>query len=200
MLVPSSVLTDSERNALLDRSRLNAASSTVNRIEREIASIASNPSLSSEHKAEQLRSAVSGLDSATRDYLHTVADVGTNTVVDNEPLVNDANTVEESSITTPYYTRPLPDQAPIAPADESLAGRETLIYQEPQTIQPPRHHHNTEPTSPTSSSLPSYLQEPTKLVENPPTNKYYFANFKNKFYRTRSGRQTNLTKRLIDEI
>uniref|UniRef100_A0A914XFX4 Transmembrane protein n=1 Tax=Plectus sambesii TaxID=2011161 RepID=A0A914XFX4_9BILA len=132
VLVPSSILADSERNALLDQSRLNAASSTVNRIERQIASIASDPTLSSEHKAKQLRSAVSGLDSATRDYLHTVADVNNpNTVVSDEPVVNDANVEEESSITAPYYTRPVPDQAPIAPVDESLAGRETLTFQQP---------------------------------------------------------------------
>uniref|UniRef100_A0A914UW55 Uncharacterized protein n=1 Tax=Plectus sambesii TaxID=2011161 RepID=A0A914UW55_9BILA len=132
VLVPSSVLTDSERNALLDRSRLNAASSTVNRIEREIASIASNPTLSSENKAEQLKSAVSGLDSATRDYLHTVADANVNAA--DEPMMTNVEG-EESSITAPYYTRPLPEQAPIAPADQSLAGRETLMFRQPVTLQ-----------------------------------------------------------------
>uniref|UniRef100_A0A914WSP4 Uncharacterized protein n=1 Tax=Plectus sambesii TaxID=2011161 RepID=A0A914WSP4_9BILA len=172
VLVPSSILTDSERNALLDRSRLNAASSTVSRIERQIASIASNPTLSSEHKAEQLKSAVSGLDSATRDYLHTVADANVN--VADEPMMTNVEEEESSSITEPYYTRPLPDQAPIAPAEESLAGRETLIFQQPVAI----------PTM-------TYRREPVK-------NPNYFANFKNKF--TRSGRRTNLRKRLIDEI
>uniref|UniRef100_A0A914WM15 G domain-containing protein n=1 Tax=Plectus sambesii TaxID=2011161 RepID=A0A914WM15_9BILA len=209
VLVPSSILTDSERNALLDRSRLNAASSTVNRIERQIASIASNPTLSSEHKAEQLKTAVSGLDSATRDYLHTVADVNTtatNTVVRDEPMVNDANVEEESSsITAPYYTRPPPDQAPIAPIDESLAGRETLTLQQQQPSLMATMQSTREPAASTTPTLPSYRPESASATVNDPcenqstNNKHYFANFKNKFYRTRSGRRTSRTKRLIDE-
>uniref|UniRef100_A0A914UH68 Uncharacterized protein n=1 Tax=Plectus sambesii TaxID=2011161 RepID=A0A914UH68_9BILA len=83
---------------------------------------------------------------------------------------------ESSSITALYYTRPLANQAPIAPADESLAGRETLMFQQPVAI----------PTT-------AYRREPA-VVASP----NYFANFKNKF--TRSGRRINLTKRLIDEI
>lgn len=180
VLVPSSVLTDSERNALLHRSHQNAASSTVQRLERQIAAIASDPNLSSEVKTAQLKSAVSSLDSATRDYLHSVADV---------EKFDDAT---PDSITLPYYTPPPPDQLPVAPEGESLAGRETLLSA-------------SVPTAVDQSIPAPTLQEPVAESTTLETTgnrgeRRYFTNFQNKLYRTRKGREIQRTNRLIDEI
>lgn len=187
VLIPSAVLTDSERNTLFDKSRLNAASSTVHRLERQIASIASDPNLSVEHKAAQLKSTVSGLDSATRDYLHRVGDVSSTNVDDGNEDSIPTTQVQDSNATLPYYTRPPTDPPIVAPIEESLASKESLLT--PAAV-------IQEPSTQTEEEPVAEIVSPR--IDRP--NKRFFANFKNKFYHRRSGRKTTTTKRLIDEI